>query len=212
MPPVLLPVRSLPLSGLPQPSSREPLPTGLPGFSQLDPVLSPADGPSFPRQHPEAWSEGGGGLLPGPHILPWLIPVDGWGWGTSRTVLGAASLEGPAVLVVPALTSQPPGASFLSPGGRRKGLELCRVSLAEFQQFLLEHQGEVDPAAGVPVGSAPQQAGGLSRIPLSHPIRSCGRWDRLQVQEFMLSFLRPLREIEEPYFFLDEVRRAPPSD
>lgn len=35
--------------------------------------------------------------------------------------------------------------------------------------------------------------------------------DRLQVQEFMLSFLRdPLREIEEPYFFLDEVRRAPP--
>lgn len=30
--------------------------------------------------------------------------------------------------------------------------------------------------------------------------------DRLQVQEFMLSFLRdPLREIEEPYFFLDEV-------
>lgn len=30
--------------------------------------------------------------------------------------------------------------------------------------------------------------------------------DRLQVQEFMLSFLRdPLREIEEPYFCLDEV-------
>ncbi|XDB56763.1 hypothetical protein AB1E18_010225 [Capra hircus] len=53
--------------------------------------------------------------------------------------------------------------------------ELCRMSLAEFQQFLLEHQGEL--------------------------------WavDRLQVQEFMLSFLRdPLREIEEPYFFLDE--------
>ncbi|KAF7465758.1 Hypothetical predicted protein [Marmota monax] len=53
--------------------------------------------------------------------------------------------------------------------------ELCRVSLPEFQQFLLEYQGEL--------------------------------WavDRLQVQEFMLSFLRdPLREIEEPYFFLDE--------
>ncbi|XP_021500027.1 1-phosphatidylinositol 4,5-bisphosphate phosphodiesterase gamma-1 isoform X2 [Meriones unguiculatus] len=53
--------------------------------------------------------------------------------------------------------------------------ELCRVSLSEFQQFLLEYQGEL--------------------------------WavDRLQVQEFMLSFLRdPLREIEEPYFFLDE--------
>ncbi|XP_045300546.1 1-phosphatidylinositol 4,5-bisphosphate phosphodiesterase gamma-1 isoform X1 [Leopardus geoffroyi] len=53
--------------------------------------------------------------------------------------------------------------------------ELCRVSLPEFQQFLLEYQGEL--------------------------------WavDQLQVQEFMLSFLRdPLREIEEPYFFLDE--------
>ncbi|XP_016074844.1 PREDICTED: 1-phosphatidylinositol 4,5-bisphosphate phosphodiesterase gamma-1 [Miniopterus natalensis] len=53
--------------------------------------------------------------------------------------------------------------------------ELCRVSLPEFQQFLLEYQGEL--------------------------------WavDRLQVQEFMLDFLRdPLREIEEPYFFLDE--------
>ncbi|XP_040837400.1 1-phosphatidylinositol 4,5-bisphosphate phosphodiesterase gamma-1 isoform X3 [Ochotona curzoniae] len=53
--------------------------------------------------------------------------------------------------------------------------DLCRVTLPEFQQFLLEFQGEL--------------------------------WavDRLQVQEFMLSFLRdPLREIEEPYFFLDE--------
>ncbi|XP_058535204.1 1-phosphatidylinositol 4,5-bisphosphate phosphodiesterase gamma-1 isoform X1 [Ochotona princeps] len=53
--------------------------------------------------------------------------------------------------------------------------DLCRVALPEFQQFLLEFQGEL--------------------------------WavDRLQVQEFMLSFLRdPLREIEEPYFFLDE--------
>ncbi|XP_004612684.3 1-phosphatidylinositol 4,5-bisphosphate phosphodiesterase gamma-1 isoform X2 [Sorex araneus] len=50
-----------------------------------------------------------------------------------------------------------------------------QMSLSEFQQFLLEYQGEL--------------------------------WavDRLQVQEFMLSFLRdPLREIEEPYFSLDE--------
>ncbi|XP_023570577.1 1-phosphatidylinositol 4,5-bisphosphate phosphodiesterase gamma-1 isoform X1 [Octodon degus] len=63
--------------------------------------------------------------------------------------------------------------STLSRSGERP--ELCRVSLPEFQQFLLEYQGEL--------------------------------WavDRLQVQEFMLSFLRdPLREIEEPYFFLDE--------
>uniref|UniRef100_A0A287DFE7 1-phosphatidylinositol 4,5-bisphosphate phosphodiesterase gamma n=1 Tax=Ictidomys tridecemlineatus TaxID=43179 RepID=A0A287DFE7_ICTTR len=62
---------------------------------------------------------------------------------------------------------------FLCRTGERP--ELCRVSLPEFQQFLLEYQGEL--------------------------------WavDRLQVQEFMLSFLRdPLREIEEPYFFLDE--------
>lgn len=36
--------------------------------------------------------------------------------------------------------------------------------------------------------------------------------DRLQVQEFMLSFLRdPLREIEEPYFFLDEVSPTFPT-
>ncbi|XP_012864128.2 1-phosphatidylinositol 4,5-bisphosphate phosphodiesterase gamma-1, partial [Echinops telfairi] len=53
--------------------------------------------------------------------------------------------------------------------------ERCRVSLSEFQQFLLEYQGEL--------------------------------WavDRLQVQEFVLSFLRdPLREIGEPSFSLDE--------
>ncbi|XP_015993034.1 1-phosphatidylinositol 4,5-bisphosphate phosphodiesterase gamma-1 isoform X1 [Rousettus aegyptiacus] len=66
---------------------------------------------------------------------------------------------------------------FLEASALRAGErpELCRVSLPEFQQFLLEYQGEL--------------------------------WavDRLQVQEFMLSFLRdPLREIEEPYFCLDE--------
>ncbi|XP_060141574.1 1-phosphatidylinositol 4,5-bisphosphate phosphodiesterase gamma-1 isoform X3 [Globicephala melas] len=66
---------------------------------------------------------------------------------------------------------------FLEASALRAGErpELCQVSLPEFQQFLLEYQGEL--------------------------------WavDRLQVQEFMLSFLRdPLREIEEPYFFLDE--------
>uniref|UniRef100_A0A5F9DHJ9 1-phosphatidylinositol 4,5-bisphosphate phosphodiesterase gamma n=1 Tax=Oryctolagus cuniculus TaxID=9986 RepID=A0A5F9DHJ9_RABIT len=67
----------------------------------------------------------------------------------------------PPTLPCPALTGERP--------------DLCRVTLPEFQQFLLEYQGEL--------------------------------WaiDRLQVQEFMLSFLRdPLREIEEPYFFLDE--------
>ncbi|XP_028926855.1 1-phosphatidylinositol 4,5-bisphosphate phosphodiesterase gamma-1 isoform X2 [Ornithorhynchus anatinus] len=53
--------------------------------------------------------------------------------------------------------------------------ELCKLSLPEFQQFLEEHQKE--PWAS----------------------------DRSLVQEFMLSFLRdPLREIEEPYFSLDE--------
>ncbi|KAM6163853.1 LOW QUALITY PROTEIN: 1-phosphatidylinositol 4,5-bisphosphate phosphodiesterase gamma-1 [Rhynchocyon petersi] len=66
---------------------------------------------------------------------------------------------------------------FLETSALRAGErpELCRVSLPEFQQFLLEYQGEL--------------------------------WavDRLQVQEFMLSFLRdPLREIEEPSLFLDE--------
>lgn len=39
-----------------------------------------------------------------------------------------------------------------------------------------------------------------------HPHQELWAVDRLQVQEFMLSFLRdPLREIEEPYFCLDEV-------
>ncbi|XP_064132157.1 1-phosphatidylinositol 4,5-bisphosphate phosphodiesterase gamma-1 isoform X4 [Loxodonta africana] len=66
---------------------------------------------------------------------------------------------------------------FLEASALRAGErpELCRVSLPEFQQFLIDYQGEM--------------------------------WavDQLQVQEFMLSFLRdPLREIEEPYFFLDE--------
>ncbi|KAM8776312.1 1-phosphatidylinositol 4,5-bisphosphate phosphodiesterase gamma-1 isoform 2-T4 [Rhynchonycteris naso] len=66
---------------------------------------------------------------------------------------------------------------FLEASSLRAGErpELCRVSLPEFQQFLVEYQGEL--------------------------------WavDRLQVQEFMLDFLQdPLREIEEPYFFLDE--------
>lgn len=42
-----------------------------------------------------------------------------------------------------------------------------------------------------------------------HPNQELWAVDRLQVQEFMLDFLRdPLREIEEPYFFLDEVRPA----
>uniref|UniRef100_A0A8C4N6U6 1-phosphatidylinositol 4,5-bisphosphate phosphodiesterase gamma n=1 Tax=Equus asinus asinus TaxID=83772 RepID=A0A8C4N6U6_EQUAS len=73
-----------------------------------------------------------------------------------------------------AISTWPPGTSLL-PCRAGERPELCRVSLPEFQQFLLEYQGEL--------------------------------WavDRLQVQEFMLSFLRdPLREIEEPYFFLDE--------
>ncbi|XP_054429727.1 1-phosphatidylinositol 4,5-bisphosphate phosphodiesterase gamma-1 [Pteronotus mesoamericanus] len=66
---------------------------------------------------------------------------------------------------------------FLEASALRAGErpELCRVSLPEFQQFLLEYQGEL--------------------------------WavDRFQVQEFMLDFLQdPLREIEEPYFSLDE--------
>ncbi|XP_077024410.1 1-phosphatidylinositol 4,5-bisphosphate phosphodiesterase gamma-1 isoform X2 [Tamandua tetradactyla] len=66
---------------------------------------------------------------------------------------------------------------FLEASALRAGErpEVCRVSLPEFQQFLLEYQGEL--------------------------------WavDRLQVQEFMLAFLRdPLREVEEPYFSLDE--------
>uniref|UniRef100_A0A8C3LPZ5 Phosphoinositide phospholipase C n=1 Tax=Chrysolophus pictus TaxID=9089 RepID=A0A8C3LPZ5_CHRPC len=58
-------------------------------------------------------------------------------------------------------------------GGERS--EHFRVSLMEFQKFLLEYQRELWAA------------------------------DSLQVQEFMFNFLRdPLREIDEPYFSLDE--------
>ncbi|XP_006881592.1 PREDICTED: 1-phosphatidylinositol 4,5-bisphosphate phosphodiesterase gamma-1 isoform X1 [Elephantulus edwardii] len=66
---------------------------------------------------------------------------------------------------------------FLEASALRAGErpELCRVSLPEFQQFLLDYQGELWAV------------------------------DRLRVQEFVLSFLRdPLREIEEPSLFLDE--------
>lgn len=62
---------------------------------------------------------------------------------------------------------------FLERGGERP--ELYRVSLLDFQSFLLDYQKEM--------------------------------WatDLLQVQEYMFHFLRdPLREIEEPYFTLEE--------
>lgn len=83
------------------------------------------------------------------------------------------------------------------------------MSVAEFQQFLLEHQGVGPSWAGVPVGvGLPSGWRPLTHPPLP-PHQELWAVDRLQVQEFMLSFLRdPLREIEEPYFFLDEVRRA----
>lgn len=49
----------------------------------------------------------------------------------------------------------------------------------------------------------------LVRSSPPHPHQELWAIDQLQVQEFMLSFLRdPLREIEEPYFFLDEVSPA----
>ncbi|XP_072259304.1 1-phosphatidylinositol 4,5-bisphosphate phosphodiesterase gamma-1 [Pyxicephalus adspersus] len=63
--------------------------------------------------------------------------------------------------------------TFLERGGERLGLS--RVSLLDFQTFLLEYQKELWAS------------------------------DLLQVQEFMFHFLRdPLREIEEPYFTMEE--------
>ena len=84
------------------------------------------------------------------------------------------------------------------------------MSLPEFQQFLLEYQG-VGLGRGAGRGSGlPSNWRPLTRSPLP-PRQELWAVDRLQVQEFMLSFLRdPLREIEEPYFFLDEVCRAHP--
>lgn len=92
---------------------------------------------------------------------------------------------------------------MLSPCRTGERPELCRVSLSEFQQFLLEYQG-------VWLGQGVRLQGGFITGGLFHDSLSTQQelWavDRLQVQEFMLSFLRdPLREIEEPYFFLDEV-------
>lgn len=47
---------------------------------------------------------------------------------------------------------------------------------------------------------------------LSRGLQELWAADILQVQEFMFNFLRdPLREIDEPYFSLDEVRHLEPS-
>lgn len=82
------------------------------------------------------------------------------------------------------------------------------MSLSEFQQFLLEYQG-------VCLGQGVRLQGGFIIGGLLHDFFTWQElWavDRLQVQEFMLSFLRdPLREIEEPYFFLDEVSLTFPT-
>ncbi|XP_036899962.1 1-phosphatidylinositol 4,5-bisphosphate phosphodiesterase gamma-1 isoform X2 [Sturnira hondurensis] len=117
-----------------------------------------------------------GGRVPPPRAIPSVggrgepcgIVLDSSGWELSSAFQGSPY----CLWTTPA--SWPPGTSLLScRAGERP--ELCRVSLPEFQQFLLEYQGEL--------------------------------WavDRFQVQEFMLDFLQdPLREIEEPYFSLDE--------
>lgn len=47
----------------------------------------------------------------------------------------------------------------------------------------------------------------VSFLCLSWGLQELWAADTLQVQEFMFNFLRdPLREIDEPYFSLDEVR------
>lgn len=47
----------------------------------------------------------------------------------------------------------------------------------------------------------------VSFLCLSWGLQELWAADALQVQEFMFNFLRdPLREIDEPYFSLDEVR------
>lgn len=136
----------------------------------------------------------------------WPIPG-----GCAGRELGPAFPGAPHCLW-PTLASRPPGISLLF---RRAGErpELCRVSLPEFQQFLLEYQG-----VGLGWGWARVLAErgwahhGMEAPHMPHPPTHQELWavDRLQVQEFMLSFLRdPLREIEEPYFFLDEVSPAP---
>lgn len=83
------------------------------------------------------------------------------------------------------------------------------MSLSEFQQFLLEYQG-------VCLGEGVRLQDGFIIGGLLHDFvftrQELWAVDRLQVQEFMLSFLRdPLREIEEPYFFLDEVSLTFPT-
>lgn len=83
------------------------------------------------------------------------------------------------------------------------------MSLSEFQGFLLEYQS-------VWLGQGVGLQGVLIIGGLFHDVLFTWQelWavDRLQVQEFMLSFLRdPLREIEEPYFFLDEVNLTFPT-
>nr|XP_012310437.1 1-phosphatidylinositol 4,5-bisphosphate phosphodiesterase gamma-1 isoform X1 [Aotus nancymaae] len=125
--------------------------------------------------------EWGGGVFPWPpSSLLWVMPDPGgrqWEWGTVLDYSGKLCWLGVGFCLPWGTSLSVDHASQLTFAPCRAGErpELCRVSLPEFQQFLLDYQGEL--------------------------------WavDRLQVQEFMLSFLRdPLREIEEPYFFLDE--------
>ena len=142
-----------------------------------------------------------------------IIPGSSAGWELSSAFQGSPY----CLRITPA--SWPPGTSLVScRAGERP--ELCRVSLPEFQQFLLEYQGvwlgwawARVPGWGWRWGTGLITGWNLSHAPNpAHPYQELWAVDRFQVQEFMLDFLQdPLREIEEPYFSLDEVRSASTS-
>lgn len=100
--------------------------------------------------------------------------------------------------------SQPATGRFLLSCRAGERPELCRVSLAEFQQFLLEHQGVGPSWAGCQWGPLPS-GWRPSRHPPLPPHQELWAVDRLQVQEFMLSASSetPLQRLRRALLFLD---------
>lgn len=96
------------------------------------------------------------------------------------------------------------------PAGLGSGRSFAECPFLSSSSSFLTTRGygwaDIGPGCQVVGGLGSSMTGGFSHSLPSPPHQELWAVDRLQVQEFMLSFLRdPLREIEEPYFFLDEV-------
>lgn len=135
--------------------------------SHSDQVLSPADGPPLLGSlRPKVWFEVGrwGSLCKwkavGGGEPYWIILGSCAGWE-----LGSA-FQGAPYCLWTMRASWPPGISLLScRAGERP--ELCRMSLPEFQQFLLEYQAVCWAGLGLGQGSQLKGAGLITDWSLS---------------------------------------------